>query len=172
MTPTIRIATPREKLFILDLARKFSNQLGFIPAVALDWYLDNALITEVMENDTPAGYLLGRPSLRWNRAIRPITQAAVCFDAQRRHLGLALIAHAQVQALAAGQIAIQANCREGIDANEFWLAAGFQLICKLDPNNARGKAVNCWRKLLGTTRPAWFDLPPQYAGHRARKVVK
>lgn len=88
-------------------------------------------------------------------------------DAQRRHHGLALLQLLEREARAVGQIGIQANCAVGLEANEFWDAAGFKPICILTPRNARGREIICWRKPLVNRVPLWFALPPQRAGHKA-----
>jgi hypothetical protein len=167
----LRVAAPSDKTFVRSLAKKFSAEVGFLPDAALDWYLENAGVQLAMENDEPAGYLLGRDQLRWNIAIRPIFQAAIHFDAQRMHHGLALVTRREADAVEAGQVAIQACCREELDANRFWLAAGFEQICRMNPNNARGRPVICWRKQITPFRPKWFTAPPPRSGIRAATTV-
>jgi N-acetylglutamate synthase-like GNAT family acetyltransferase len=167
----IRLATPADLLFIEDLQRKFSNEVGFIPREATRNYLEMRCVKVIEENGLPAGLVLGREALRWNIAMRPIFQAAVDFTAQRRHLGLELVAAHARAARAAGQVALQACCREGIDANAFWHAAGFEEICRLDPSNARRRQVIVWRQQLWPDfEPAWYRMPPPVAGYRARKA--
>lgn len=164
---TIRIATAADLTFVLHLQRKFSNQVGFLPTPAVEQYLAKTAITIATENGEPAGYLLGNHALSWQPLLRPITQAAVCFDAQRRRHGLQLIHTVEADAIAAGQLGLQANCREDLDANAFWRAAGFVAICRLKPDNARGRPVIVWRKPLTRKLPLWFAAPPLRAGHRA-----
>lgn len=103
--------------------------------------------------------------------MRPITQAAIAFDAQRRHNGLALIASEAAAAREAGQVALQAMCRSDLDANDFWNAAGFEKIGEYDPKNARKKTMICWRRRLITAVPTWYHQLPPVAGHKARKVT-
>lgn len=167
-----RIATAADKLYIDSLAKKFSNEVGFLPNVALEAYIAMGGVQLGLENGEPAGYILSRGYLRWNIALRPITQAAVQFDAQRRHLGLELVHRAENDARDVGQIAIQACCREGLDANDFWKAAGFREICRLDPRSARGRNIIVWRKPLTAHIPPWFILPPPVHGYRAKKATK
>ncbi len=171
--PTVatRIATAADQTYIDDLAKKFSNEVGFIPRVALEKYIELGGIELALENEQPAGYILSRGYLRWCIAMRPITQAAVQFDAQRRHVGLELVSRAETHAREVGQIAIQACCREGLDANDFWKAAGFREICRLDPRASRNKQIIVWRKPLANHIPPWFILPPPVHGYRARKSV-
>jgi N-acetylglutamate synthase-like GNAT family acetyltransferase len=172
MPSAIRIATERDLPFVLDLQRKFSNELGFIPRAGTEWYVINRRVLLARENGDPAGFLLGRPRLRYQPKMRPIYQAGVRMDAQRRHNGLQLLDELAADAALKGQVALQAMCREDLESNDFWAAAGFEPICKVDPSNARGKLVICWRRALSpSTRPAWFYLPPPVAGHKARKTT-
>ena len=92
------------------------------------------------ENDDAAGYILSRPKLRWQPAMRSITQAAVAMDAQRRHHGLALLARIEQESRSAGLLAIQACCAVGLDSNDFWRAAGFLPIVHMrQPTYAAAK---------------------------------
>lgn len=124
------------------------------------------------ENDVPAGYILGRNALRWQPQMRPIYQAAVQMDAQRRAHGIALVEQICNEAKAAGQQAVQACCREGLEANDFWKSIGFRPICYLNPMNARKRSVICWRKPLSNRFPAWVAEFPKVAGYRARTVTQ
>lgn len=166
----VRIATPADLQFVLALQRKHTNAVGHLPTAAIEWYIAHERCTLAIENAEPAGYVLGRAALRWCIALRPITQAAICFDAQRRHHGLALVAAETTAAGEAGQIAIQAMCREGLDANEFWAAAGFDKIGSYAPGNARAREVICWRKQLTPYRPKWFEIMPPVAGWKGKRT--
>lgn len=165
------IAGAGHSRFIADLQRKHANEIGFLPHQATAWYIEAGCVRIAIENGEPAGMLLGREKFRWQPAMRGIFQAAICFDAQRRHHGLALVEATAEDAREAGQMALQACCREGLEANEFWRIAGFQEICRLDPSAARRRQIIVWRKPLHDTyRPAWFSVPPPVAGHKARKA--
>lgn len=137
--------------------------------MALEFNLENAHVDVIEENGEPAGYLLGRPGLGWQPLCRPIFQAAVAMDAQRRHNGLALLGKIETEARAAGSICLQANCAIGVEANEFWHAAGFKPIVHLTPHTARAREIICWRKPLVNRLPLWFIQPPARSGHMARK---
>jgi N-acetylglutamate synthase-like GNAT family acetyltransferase len=169
--PTLRTATSADVKFLSHLQRKFSGALGFLPTIAQEWYARHSCVTLALENDTPAGYILGRPTLKWNPLIRPIYQACVAMDARRRHHGLALLADLESKARAAGQLAVQANCAADLEATEFWRAAGFIPVAHLTPANVRSRDVICWRKALTSQIPAWFIDLPQRAGSRASKPV-
>lgn len=163
------VATSRHQGIVLDLQRKFSNQLGFIPTPATLWYIESGNVGIAHENGEACGFLLGRPAFRYQPLLRPITQAAIAMDAQRRHHGLALLAALEARALKAGQLALQCCCAEDLDANEFWAIAGFVPIDLLIPNNARGRAICVWRKQLTHTAPSWFFTPPPRTGHQAKR---
>jgi N-acetylglutamate synthase-like GNAT family acetyltransferase len=163
----IRPATVADTRYLRHLQRKFSDALGFLPTAAIDWYAESGNVAIAEENGEPAGYLLGRPALNWQPLLRPIYQAAVAMDAQRRHHGLALLRTVEAAAEAAGQTGLQANCAAGLEANEFWHAAGFIPICYLTPLNCRTRPLICWRKPLTNKIPLWFSRPPVRHGHHA-----
>lgn len=165
------IATPADMSFVLDLQRRHTNALGFLPRAAIDWCLLNQRVRLATENGEPAGYVLGRPAYRWAPLMRPITQAAVAFDAQRRHIGLSLVARVCEEAAAAGQIGVQSMCAQGLDANIFWKAAGFIEIGRLSPANTRGREMICWRKFFTRKLPLWAAMMPPLAGWRAARAV-
>jgi N-acetylglutamate synthase-like GNAT family acetyltransferase len=163
-------ATVKDLKFIDSLQHKFGKSLGFLPTAALVANLEQNNVDLCMENDEPAGYLLCRPRLAWQPLLASIVQAAVCMDAQRRHHGLALLLQVEARARDAGQVAIQANCAVGVEANEFWAAAGFKPIAHLTPATKSGREIICWRKPLQRSLPAWFTLLPAKAGGRSLGV--
>jgi N-acetylglutamate synthase-like GNAT family acetyltransferase len=168
--PTIRPATPRDLAFLAALQRQHSNAVGYLPRAALAEYVDNAAATIGEHNGQEASYLLARRRLAWQPLMRSIAQAAVHFDAQRRGLGLALVENLCAEAQIDGQLAVQANCRDGLDANEFWVAAGFVAVARLNPANARNRDVIVWRRPLIDAPPRWFYRAPKRAGWKAKKV--
>lgn len=164
-------AAPADLKFVDSLQRKFGRSLGFLPTAALEENIRRGNVTLTCENGDEAGYLMVRPKLSWRPELASIVQAAVCMDAQRRHHGLALLLTIEAEARARGQVGLQANCAIGVEANEFWQAAGFKPIAHLTPNTKSGRHVICWRKPLVRALPAWFTELPQRAGHRAAVVV-
>lgn len=165
----IRTATAADLRFVDSLQKKFANCVGFLPQVAIENLVEAGHVRLAIENDDGAGYILSRPRLRWQPGMRSITQACVAMDAQRRSHGLALLATIAAEARADGLQAIQACCAVGLESNEFWRAAGFLPIVHMRPDNVRGREIICWRKPLTNVLPAWFAMPPQLAGHRARR---
>jgi ribosomal protein S18 acetylase RimI-like enzyme len=163
-------ATLKDIKFIDSLQKKFGRSLGFLPYEALEVNLEAGNVDLAMENDEPAGYLLCRPRLAWQPLLGSIVQAAVAMDAQRRHHGLALLLQVEERARRAGQVALQANCAIGVEANEFWAAAGFKPIAHLTPATVSGREIICWRKPLTRKLPSWFTMLPKQAGGRGLKV--
>lgn len=163
---TIKLATPNDLKYITDLQKKFSNQLGFLTSAALMWHLENKTCGLAIENGEPAGYVLGRESYKYNRLIRPITQAAVQFDAQRRQHGMNLVNRVIERARHAGQLAVQAKCAADIEANDFWCALGFHAIHVITPTNARERTIIVWRKPTTDQIPTWFGDAPPVTGHK------
>jgi N-acetylglutamate synthase-like GNAT family acetyltransferase len=169
-TQRLSRATLNDLKFIDSLQKKFGRSLGFLPTEALTVNLEAGNVDLAMENDEPAGYLLCRPRLAWQPLLGSIVQAAVCMDAQRRHHGLALLLQVEERARRAGQVALQANCAIGVEANEFWAAAGFKPIAHLTPATVSGREIICWRKPLQRKLPSWFTMLPKQAGGRGLKV--
>lgn len=172
-TPQVGIlsrATVSDLKFIDSLQKKFGRSLGFLPTEALRVNLEQQNVDLCLENGEAAGYLLCRPRLSWQPLLGSIVQAAVCMDAQRRHHGLALLLQVEERARAAGQIGLQANCAIGVEANEFWAAAGFKPIAHLTPATKSAREIICWRKPLVRKLPLWFTQLPARAGGRGHTV--
>jgi N-acetylglutamate synthase-like GNAT family acetyltransferase len=171
--PTVGVlsrATAADLQFIDSLQKKFGRSLGFLPTEALEKNLEAGNVDLCLENGDPAGYLLCRPVLSWQPGLSSIVQAAVCMDAQRRHHGLALLLQVEERARERGQVAMQANCAVGVEANEFWAAAGFKPIAHLTPATKSQREIICWRKPLTRKLPAWFTTLPAKAGGRSLAV--
>ena len=135
-------ATPADLNYVVDLQRRNHEALGFIPRVALLEKIRLGQIHLATENDCPAGFLhhgsLARPEVR-------IFQAAIQYDARRRHHGLGLVQDLVERAEEAGARGVSLRCLDFLDANDFWTAAGFELI-GTEPG-ARG-TLNVWGKRL------------------------
>lgn len=167
----VTIAKPHHKKEVMELQRKFSNELGFLPSKAIDWYLEQSLVAVAAENGEPCGYLLGRERFAYQPLMRPITQAAVFMDAQRRHHGLALVNALCNRAVREGQHVVQCSCANDIDAVDFWLTAGFLPVGSHKLDNKRKRDIIVFRRLLVPHCPKWFWDPPHRAGHNARLVT-
>lgn len=166
---TIRVATIADRQFIIDLQKKFSDQLGFLTTVAIDYYLEKGLVTLAQENDCPAGYILTAGYSLTSKLMRPIYQSAVCLDAQRGSLGTQLVAAVERNAVASGQRAMTLWCAEDIEAKHFWKSQGFVQIDDRDPKNTRNRRLLLLRKKITGD---YFDIAikPRRTCIRSRSV--
>jgi N-acetylglutamate synthase-like GNAT family acetyltransferase len=145
-TVSIHLATSRDLKYVDALARKFSNQIGFIPTLALEKHIDRRNVLLAKENGHHAGYILTGAPLTGARNVIPIFQAAIQLDAQRRGAGLFLVETVIAGAQDDGLDLVQLWCREDLEANAFWHAAGFRPIARRTANTARGFPAVLWRK--------------------------
>lgn len=155
--------------FAIHLQKQFSGELGFLPTVALGEYMKRGCIDFAQENDDDAGYLLIRPMR--DRSKLSIVQAAVCKDAQRRHVGLALVQSA-IAARAAGVRIVQAWCASDIEAVNFWRAAGFEEILREERGNSRKREMILYRRALVEVSADELHEIPARAGWKARGAPK
>jgi N-acetylglutamate synthase-like GNAT family acetyltransferase len=139
----VRAATAADLAYVLALQKRNHEALGFIPRAALAEKIDRGQILLARENGDPAGFLhhgsLAVPEVR-------IFQAAIQYDARRRHHGLALIDTMVRRAADAGAKGLSLRCLDFLDANDFWSAAGFELLGS-EPG-ARG-TLNVWGRRIG-----------------------
>ncbi len=145
--------------YIISLAKKHTNEIGFIPRVKVEEYVNAGQVFLATENDEPCGFLLfgsGYPRLR-------IFQACVQYDAQRRAHGLDMVGRLIARADAQGYDAISLWCAEDLQANEFWKAAGFQLAQSKPGGKRRGRRLNLW--IYWLPRQRLFEQPE--AGQKA-----
>ena len=145
---SITIATENDLKFILDLQRKFSNQIGFIPRSKTEFELSKGNFLLGKLNCLDAGFLYVLPGLSCQPETTAIIQAAVRFDAQRMCLGLKLVEQLELISFLRGSLILQASCREDLESNLFWQAAGFSIVGTRPGGKARGFIVNIFRKSL------------------------
>ena len=169
MDKTIIQATAKDLPFVLSLQKKFSNQIGFIPKPTVERYLEAGKVFRGDLNEQEAGFLLLRETPCQNPEVFSIVQAAVKLDAQRHSLGFCLTGRAEKAAKESGGKLIQAACREDLDSNYFWRAAGFTLVAMRAGGQARGQRVLLWRKaVLEGTDLRIFHTPKYNLGANGR----
>lgn len=147
------MATEMMLRYVLELARKNTEALGFIPAPKLEQYAAAGQLWMAYENDDPCGYLVfgaGWPVLR-------IYQACIQYDARRREHGLALLRRLIAYAIAHGYEAISCWCADDLEANAFWQAAGFVWAGQREGGRRRGSKHNRW--VLWLPHPRQGILP-------------
>jgi N-acetylglutamate synthase-like GNAT family acetyltransferase len=166
----ITTASVKELSYIIDLAKKFSEQLGFLPRAAVVEYLTAGRVLLARENGEPAGFILSRNRLRSEKWCRPLTQVAVSFDAQRRHHGHALLETLKTQARRDMLEGLQCWVAEEIEAVQFFTAEGFQHVQTRDPMNKRNRRLLLMRLNLNLTENPRFRLMPSVAGCVPRRT--
>ena len=170
MQHTQRRATKRDLPFIIDLAKKFSNQVGFLPRPAFEEIIANKTTFLTTENEDPAGYLLTRFTMRSMPHVANIIQAAVCLDAQRRQHAAQLVNLFTTAAKSHGAYLAQCWCREDIDAVSFWTSIGFRPIALRDPSNADARRLILFRKPLVPVALNLIHQLPTRSGWKASRT--
>jgi N-acetylglutamate synthase-like GNAT family acetyltransferase len=135
-------AAPADLPYVVHLQKRYADALGFLPRAALAEKIELGQVWLSLENGEPAGFLhhgsLAVPEVR-------IFQAAVQYDARRRHLGLALVQSLADRAAATGARGISLRCLSFLEANDFWRAAGFTLLGT--ETGAKG-TLNVWAQQI------------------------
>lgn len=141
----VRPATVGDLAYIESLTNKLSYELGFIPRVALVNRIEGKRgggVTMALENDDLAGFLhygsMRSPTCR-------IFQAAIQYDAQRRHHGEQLVRHFESHARDNGTRLITLHCLHDLDANNFWKQMGYRRVGV--ERGAKGPLIH-WIKLM------------------------
>ncbi len=138
--------------YCVDLHRKNTDALGFIPKPRLLAYASNGQVLIETENGDACGFMVfgnGCPTLR-------IYQACIQYDARRRKHGLNLVKQLREIALARNAEGIALRCAEGLAANAFWREAGFTHVRTTDGGRRRNRKIYTWYL------PMWPCLiPPQ-----------
>lgn len=133
----------------LDLARKHTDELGFLPAPSVGRLIDAGRLILELENDEPCGFLLHGPP---GRVLR-VYQTCVQVDARRISHALAMVAALRTRAVDGGSRAIVLHCAADLDANAFWSAAGFERV------GTRVKSTRRDRQQIKWLLPL-CDIPP------------
>ena len=154
----IILAKPEDLPFILDLSRKHSEAVGWIPAEGMEQYMRWRLVTMAILNDQPAGYLLCKHDVKDLPSVTQVHQACVCYDVRLRKLGLSLVRKVELAAATAGNGVMQLWCAADLEANDFWKAAGFSAWALREGGEARGRPHIMWRKAV--CRSASLSVPP------------
>jgi hypothetical protein len=129
--------------FAVDLAKKNSEALSFIPTPRIEEYHAAGQLLLATENGEPCGFLIygaGWPMLK-------IYQACVQYDARRRNAGLEMVGRLE-RIAQADQRDISLWCADDLEANDFWRAAGFKLVGQREGGRRRGRKHNAWVKAV------------------------
>ncbi len=136
--PLVRLATLADLAYIVELAKRETDTIGFIPRAGYVQCIQDRRVLLVEENGQEAGFCY------WTQGeLAHVIQIAVQDDARRLRLGQALIAEVDRQACAG----ISLRCWGTLPANDFWRALGFTRLGTDYTPNARGRPVNRYLRL-------------------------
>ena len=140
-------ACPADLAYVVSLAKRHPFELGFVQRSALARKIELGRIDLALENGEPCGFIHhGSFANPRTPGEARVFQAAVQYDARRRHHGLNLVASFLAKAESAGVRGVSLRCLEALDANAFWAEAGFERG-GVEPG-AKGPLV-VWRRRLG-----------------------
>lgn len=140
---SVRPAKQADVPYIDSLQKKHGEAVGFL---GIDWI--RKLIIEQhawvgTENGAPACYLIGKATYRDRLDVGIVYQACVQYDAQRRHLGAALVA-SYLSAMPETCRAIILWCAQDLEANYFWRSMGFDAIAWRAGSKRKGRIHILW----------------------------
>lgn len=163
---SVRVAKPADLAFVIDLQRRWSNNVGFLPKCTFERYIDSHQLLLINENDDSAGYLSW--TFRKDGLIR-IPQVAIHPDLLRGTLGTRIMNRIAAAGIAGNCSIIRLRCRSDLLANAFWPSLGFTLTATIARPSSRGLPLLEWTKqLLSTTELARVLT----AGKRPQRLYK
>lgn len=142
---SIRPARSTDLAYLVQLQKRWSNAVGFLPRVAFIRYIDEHKILLVSENGQPAGYLTW--SIRRDGMLH-IPQVAIEPELLRTTLGTRLIHRIEKAATAGSCSVVRLRSRSDLSANSFWPTVGFSLTATIARPTARGLPLLEWTKCL------------------------
>ena len=128
--------------FIIDLHKRNSDCLGFIPAPSLEKLVNNDQAFLEYEGGLASGYcIIGNGK---GKTLK-IYQHCVEEELRRLDHGKELFNRIEIEARKRGYEDIHLRCRENLEANKFWEALGFEFMF-LEPKVTQrtDKGINHW----------------------------
>jgi GNAT superfamily N-acetyltransferase len=171
----LRTAEAADLPFILDLAKKDPDALGFVPREAIAEQIDGRQCVVAVANGDLVGYVLHG---KGGTAVLPIVQAAVIPDARRERIASALVDRVKQRAGKLGCQEVGLACAADlVGALAFWKASGFRLIGSTNGGATRGRVLNVFKThAVDPLQPALLGLPDivgpgrKYASGTAAKL--
>jgi len=137
--------------FIVDLARRMTDELGFVPRHAYARDLPLGLVDIQLENNEPCGFLYHGPIRPGHRVT--IYQTAIAMDARRRASATALVMNLIQRANLAKARSITLRCAVELDANLFWRAMEFELVGITPGGQRRDRMIAIYHLELSQSQP-------------------
>ena len=149
---SVVVARPADLMYVVDLQRKWSNAVGFLPASALDRYIENGQCLLIRENDVPAGYLIW--TARKRDGLVRVIQVAVDPDLLRTTLGTKVMRHLERAAIRAECSIIRLKTRSDLNANLVWPTLGMAPTAYIVRPSQRGLPLIEWTRQLASVTTA------------------
>lgn len=129
--------------YILGLMAQNTDALGFIPTEGVKRYIMHEnYIVQLSPNGKRVGYMLhGVPT---SGGVLTVAQHVIECDLRQRGYGMDVVRVLVARAQTANCRAIVLKCAEGLPANAFWMAAGFEHTATLKRANRRARQINVY----------------------------
>jgi GNAT superfamily N-acetyltransferase len=135
--------------YACHLQRQHTDELGFLPAVAIREYAERGQIIVATENHDPISYVLFYTGRNGNRPKRnprtcPIHQLCTQYDARRLAHATNLLNQVIDIATATDFRELRAWVAHDLPANDFWNAFGFHNVAQRWGGERRNRLHNLW----------------------------
>jgi hypothetical protein len=151
MSDFVVVKTHPQMLAYIDaLQKKNAEALSFYPKQVFEREQEKGRLFLGMLNGEPCGYLYvgaGRSDVKCH-------QVCIQYDARRRMYGAALVTVMEQYASENNASSLTLRCGFDLEANDFWMSMGYQVIAHQKGGIRRNRTINVWRKQF---YPELFD---------------
>jgi GNAT superfamily N-acetyltransferase len=166
---------PKMLQYVVDLQRKNSDSVGFLPQIVFEKGAETGQLFLGLLNGEPCGYILAGSGYQ---GVLRRWQVCIEYDARRRLYGAMLVAAVEEYGENLGCTSSVVHCASDLAANEFWAEVGYRMTGTLSCGEARRykrRCLNVWVKPLfpAVVATAWTKKgPPRiYASNAARQAA-
>lgn len=146
----VRSGRQSDMRFILAMMRQESNAVGFVPKGKLEWGIARGRVLVAAEGRQQLGYIYAGSTMS---GVMPIFQTVIAPGCRRREIGAALLARSESLAIAGECWGLECRCRDDLEANQFWVAMGWECLESRPGGAGRGRRINIYeRRILGNGR--------------------
>lgn len=163
---SIRTGTPADLTYLKHLQKRWSANVGFLPSVAFERYLDTGQVLLIDERGQEAGYLIW--TFRKDGLVR-IPQVAISPELLRTTLGTKAISSIIRSARKHNCSVLRLTSRSDLAANRFWPIFGFRPTATIARPTTRGLPLIEWTLQLLDTAAVAHMLA---TGGRAYRIGK
>lgn len=131
--------TEKDMHYVRHLAKKLTDQIGFLPTMQYDRARREGRLLLQYENSEPCGFLIHGTTRPGEPCI--IYQAAIQTDAQRRKHATVLVLTVEMVATKADCTEIRIRCAADLEAIAFWLSIGYSERARTPGGKRRGRII-------------------------------